>query len=245
MRSHVLPGGHTVDRTSSYGAGTQIIMSFAIHLARDARVVLGLMALLSLPQRVAWAQSVPVQAVRVGLYDYAGVPSDEMARAERDATRWFADMGIETRWIDMSQCPSGLSDSLRPACADRPELVLIIPNRQMVTRLTSSPDVVGLAPGTKTERGRIAYVFYDRVRAVPRATEVDLLALVIGHELGHLLLPHGSHSTLGVMRGDWDLQSVRRLNVRRLTFTPVQAREIRRRVLGSSTTPISFGPTPR
>jgi hypothetical protein len=62
---------------------------------------------------------------------------------------------------------------------------------------------LGLAvPG----RGR-AYVFYNRLVHAARARPVDIgvvLGRVIAHEIGHVLMPPGQHSTFGIMRRDVD-----------------------------------------
>ena len=60
------------------------------------------------------------------------------------------------------------------------------------------------------EVGR-AYVFYDRIVRVTQTRPVDanvMLARVIAHEVGHLLLPPGSHSLFGIMQADFDVNSV-------------------------------------
>ena len=44
------------------------------------------------------------------------------------------------------------------------------------------------------------------------------------------LLPCGSHSDTGVMRGHWGAEELRRVETRRFGFTPMQAEQIRRSV---------------
>jgi hypothetical protein len=66
-----------------------------------------------------------------------------------------------------------------------------------------------------------------------RGDDIDLMSLVIAHEIGHLLLPYGSHSETGVMRSRWEVRELRSLDVRQLGFTPYQAQQIRRRASGT------------
>jgi hypothetical protein len=75
-----------------------------------------------------------------------------------------------------------------------------------------------------------AFVFVDRVLAAGSAFPVNeqaMLAHVMAHEIGHLLLPAGSHhSTQGVMRPNLDFA---RLQSNR--FTTKQAASLRSRLV--------------
>ena len=81
----------------------------------------------------------------------------------------------------------------------------------------------------------MAYVFYSRLQMIAlasRGEDLNLMGLVIAHEIGHLLLPYGSHSETGVMRSRWELRELERHDVRQLGFTPFQAQQIRSRASG-------------
>ena len=76
-------------------------------------------------------------------------------------------------------------------------------------------------------------VFLSRVReaAARNSGEIavaDVLGCAIAHEIGHLLLRSGTHSSEGVMRADLRPDDLRRAAQRRLTFTPEQRDRIRR-----------------
>jgi hypothetical protein len=58
-------------------------------------------------------------------------------------------------------------------------------------------------------------------------SDASLLGVVIAHEIGHLLLPYGSHSASGLMQGDWDSRQFLLARTRRLWFTAQQAELIR------------------
>jgi hypothetical protein len=49
----------------------------------------------------------------------------------------------------------------------------------------------------------------------------------MAHEIGHLLLPSGSHSSRGLMRGDWNLEDLRQVDRRRLKFSAREGELIR------------------
>ena len=74
---------------------------------------------------------------------------------------------------------------------------------------------------------------YDRLKdaAVASGWQVkDLLALVIAHELAHLLLPPGSHTSDGLMRSGWDVAELRHIHLSSLAFTPDNVTAIRKRL---------------
>jgi hypothetical protein len=50
-----------------------------------------------------------------------------------------------------------------------------------------------------------------------------VVGAAMAHEVGHLLLPKNSYSSVGIMREDLDLKSRRPL-----AFTPAQSAEIRK-----------------
>lgn len=66
---------------------------------------------------------------------------------------------------------------------------------------------LGYTPAGHGQRGVLAYVFLRRIeRASQRfKARIDfVVAVSIGHELGHMLLPDGSHVKSGLMRAEWD-----------------------------------------
>jgi hypothetical protein len=54
-----------------------------------------------------------------------------------------------------------------------------------------------------------------------------LIAYVIAHELGHLLLSPSGHSEIGIMRAHWGPKELRLVVCGWLHFTPAQSRLIR------------------
>jgi hypothetical protein len=169
----------------------------------------------------------------IAIYDYAGLVSNQLQRAERAVSRLYRASGVGLTWVEPNHLlavRSEASQAAQPAVAD---LALIILNAKMTSALAPPKDALGCALGTQRERGRIAYVFFDRLVAIARTEEeiADLMSLVIAHEIGHLLLPFGSHADTGVMRPVWNANELRHLEVARLSFTPAQLGEIQRRLL--------------
>ena len=184
--------------------------------------------------RPSGAQS-PSSVVSIGIYDYADVHSEQLNRARRAVNRLFAAIDVRIAWLG----PHRTSDPPRHTRVESPtrspDLAVLILNAKMTRALGPRADLLGCAPGTALARGRVAYVFYDRVTTVgwTDAGVVDLLSLVMAHEIGHLLLPYGSHSDTGVMRSRWSVTELQRVNLARVGFTSSQAEAIRRRLLGN------------
>jgi hypothetical protein len=102
-------------------------------------------------------------------------------------------------------------------------------------RLPVANSALGFAPNTPEHRGRIAYVFYNRIERItrtcmnksPRLTSCDsdkirMLAYVMAHEVGHLLLPAG-HSAAGLMGSEWNPRNLSLAVHGRLHFTAEEA----------------------
>jgi hypothetical protein len=107
----------------------------------------------------------------------------------------------------------------------------------------------GLAIGNRGEGARRVYVFVDRIeeqaqklfrsarnepgafdlRAMDReGTEAVILGIVIAHEVGHLLLPEGSHTSAGIMSAQMHNGDVDKAFNANLLFLPNQIELIRR-----------------
>jgi hypothetical protein len=113
----------------------------------------------------------------------------------------------------------------------------------MSDQLPVAATALGVAIGTSEHRGRLAYVFYNRVEYIARthlnvshdAERKDLYSIVVlahamAHEIGHLLLPYG-HSPTGLMRADWNAKDLDLALDGRLNFTSAQAELIRGQLL--------------
>jgi hypothetical protein len=94
-------------------------------------------------------------------------------------------------------------------------------------------DKSAMGAAVRTEGGvRVVYVFFDRVRAEAERYGVStalVLACVIEHELGHLLLPGGAHSRIGLMQPVWRAEDFRSANRGQLRFTPDEMAALERR----------------
>jgi hypothetical protein len=157
--------------------------------------------------------------IHVLLMDQAEVPPVTRQRAQDVATRVFHLAGLALIWVDAGTCQA------------RCLTVRIV--TQPVSAKSRNPHMLGVAPSMPEARGINLWVFYPRIRAYSVELGMDasqLLGHVIAHELGHLLLPYGSHSLAGLMRPIWDLPQVRAATAGLLTFTPDETALIRARL---------------
>ena len=79
--------------------------------------------------------------------------------------------------------------------------------------------------------GWAATVFQDRVAAKAKAwrlEEADLLGSVMAHEVGHLLLGRNSHSSYGLMNGDWTRAELQKIGEGALVFVGAEKKKVRR-----------------
>jgi hypothetical protein len=171
--------------------------------------------------------------VTIRIHDYAHVSSESLLRASDIVTRLYATIGVQTTWYDVLRFPvqRGQETTAGPIA----QLTINILTPRMADRGHIPPDALGLAAAPPEGMGRIAYVMYDRVQhvAADAATnEVDLLAFVMAHEIGHLL---GLRSDASLTKCHWERREVRQMTVRNLEIPPLQARVIRSTLERAST----------
>jgi hypothetical protein len=192
----------------------------------------------------AAAHSLGTQAsFTVHIRNYAEVDSKQLVEAERVAAVIFRKAGVGTSWV-----AENVPDSQDSESADQKRttasLIYVCIFSQPLADFGLSKTATGLAPGSGPDR-QFAYVFYDRVKELARrqvtallngtisihATAGQILGGVIAHEIGHILLNLPSHSNSGIMRGDWDLNTLQYVAYGSLFFTAHQAEVIREEVI--------------
>jgi hypothetical protein len=153
--------------------------------------------------------------------------------AEGEAGRIIGDAGLETVWLD---CPTSsprttlAQDGGQQECsglAAGTTVNLRVLNRSDYNSATFNREVFGYADGPA-----LASVLYDRVAALAGADgDMNEAAVILGdamaHEIGHLLLGPGAHSSTGIMRGQWDRAQLQRALKGLQRFTPDQSATIR------------------
>jgi hypothetical protein len=153
--------------------------------------------------------------MQLHLLNHAGVPADVLEAARTELTRIYGRAGFELVWDRRG--------AERPSTRVTVKIVSYLPQPNR-----AAPYVMGVT--VKHSDGRLAYVVFNEVVAFSRAHNVDLstlLAHVIAHEVGHVLLPTGAHSPTGVMRATWDRSQIRDAQNGDLTFTAEEIHTIR------------------
>jgi hypothetical protein len=192
--------------------------------------------------RPAAADPIPTLTVVLEVPDHGRIPPHIVTRAKAEMTRIYRDACVNIMWSDPAPS-TGRPYPLRSPAATDPGFALVLLSHEMTDQLVVATEALGGAAGTPEERGRMAYVFYDRVERVARThlhtgrrtgaydfDDVIVLAHAMAHEIGHLLLPYG-HSATGLMRANWDDADLRHSVHRQLNFTAQQAESIRTRLL--------------
>ena len=166
------------------------------------------------------------QQVRVLVFDNARISAGLLERAGFEATRIFHSAGIELLWIN---CTAGADDS---ACRSRgkdKELML-----RVVPKGNSAGDTVyGDAFLAEDGSGKYADIFFDRIASAHHdfgVNESRLLGAIAAHEIGHLLLGLGAHSTTGIMSPVWANEVIQKVERGSLIFTATQAMCMRKRI---------------
>jgi hypothetical protein len=180
-------------------------------------------------------QSEPDSRLRITVlvYNYAQVSPPLVRRAQKIATGIFGQAGVDTVWV---LCPVFQADLRKyPACnqtAGATDFALRLLPRSMAEKLLESDnEAIGFAQDCPAdEHGCVVNVFYSTVEQL--ASEVDareerILAHVMAHELGHLLLGPNAHSPSGIMRGMWSRDDLRFIGWSCLVFTPRQSDKLR------------------
>jgi hypothetical protein len=168
------------------------------------------MAVMIAVARVAdGAEPGQLPAIHLQMDNDAGVPAAVLTKSQDEVARIFADAGLGVEWTETG-----------------PRFTVQIVTSALGYARASSP-VMGVA--LRQPGGATAQIFLNQVLDFARTRHVDvstLLAYVIAHEIGHLLLPRMPHSATGLMKADWDTALVREVTAGSLTFTDAQIKRI-------------------
>ena len=160
--------------------------------------------------RTADAETSHSLTIDLQMRNDARVPAHVLEQSQDKVTRIFADAGLAVRWTETA-----------------PRFTVHLVSQVLGYARALSP-VMGVA--LRRANGSEAQVFFRQVQDFARTCHIDvstMLAYVIAHEIGHLLLPGNAHSPTGVMQAGWDKALVHNAARGSLTFTEAQAARIR------------------
>jgi hypothetical protein len=191
-------------------------------------------ALLATAAHAGGAAAVILDSLVIRVYDNAGVPANERARAVSRANAILARTDIAVEWID---CPArqGLARQSSPSltCATPPT------SQELVIRLVNSTSgTLGMGHAAlgyslidaETSTGTIGTVFIDRVNQLAASVKVEtstLMGRAIAHEIGHLILGSNQHSDAGIMREIWTVEQLLKNRGRDWVFLPAEGERMR------------------
>lgn len=162
------------------------------------------------------------------VYNYAAVSAEWMRLTSEKVRRTYGEAKVDVDWIEpLSR--HGDTVATPASSADVFAVRLLIRSKMVSDRHSTRESVMGMALASD-ECGGTVSVSYAQVLRVARQYRqpvLDILALAMAHEVGHLLLPPPSHSATGIMRAAWDGDDTRRAVVGELAFTRTEASLIR------------------
>ena len=172
----------------------------------------------------------------VRVYNHARLPAETIAQAQERAASIYSRAGVELTWLECPVSPEEFDDF--PACTalrGGPTVFqLNLLPREKWRKLAFPDDSFGFAlPAAEGGFPYYANIAADRLGALADLTAADpaaILGCILAHEIGHLLLGVGSHSTKGIMTAHWNGDTLLLADQGELRFTPKQARRIRSNV---------------
>ena len=161
------------------------------------------------------AQERPLH-MRIVVQDFAALPPPVLGEAETVVTRIYSQIGVDIAWRNIAEF-------------DAESIIHVgLLSAEMERRARPDRATLGIAiPGA-----RLVRVFVGRVEFLARGAQEDtgaVLGHVIAHEIGHVLLGLGAHSTAGLMA---DMLDLPRIALGGLWFDHGQAAIIRTMLAG-------------
>jgi len=177
----------------------------------------------SLPAATAKANLKPI--LRLYVFNYAQVPAKILRSAENETARIFGHSGISIDWINVD-----LEANKPPKCAIKEQPCGMLRIHPQSPNNTMSHQVAGYAyPGTP-----FASIIFDTVaeeaKSVARSQSL-VLGHTMAHEIGHLFLPPGYHSLVGIMQAHIDETSWRQADQGSLLFSSQEGESLRHNML--------------
>jgi len=190
-------------------------------MANTAATVMTLVTVLTTGVAAATkADPRPETTVVLHVTDRATTATHGLGEAEGQVTQVYRAIGVHVLWTQ------GAAALAPPDGVIHLDVILLA--REAVDVKCRADRLADTVMGSAAGPTKRAYIFVNRIVDHARLTTSSvgtLLAMVIAHEVGHLLLPAFSHAPSGIMRANWD-GPVRRVP----GFTDDQGATIRMRV---------------
>lgn len=182
----------------------------------------GLPSLTSAP---ATSAAVAAPRITVRVYNYAEVPLATLDRAKNQVNKIFRHVGVGIIWVDCYPRSVSQSVSCNQLLSPNEILLRILRRPKGEVEFEQKTGGAAFRVGRETGSGLIS-LYYDRVEQIASNLNLSrdvVLGHIAAHEMGHLLLPPGSHSQHGIMRADLTSQDWVGAEQDALLFTPEQS----------------------
>jgi hypothetical protein len=168
--------------------------------------------------------------VAIVLHRRAPISQQDLLQATIEVNRILGAAGIRIDWIFEASLPT-LPQRPSDAHVIHADLVM---SQSSVQKPVAGEIVLGLTTRAKIDTGVADIVlFVDHVLEFASQQQQDapkILALVIAHEVGHVLLPTPAHADTGIMQVPWDRQALELADDGALLFTARQGAAMRDRL---------------
>jgi hypothetical protein len=175
------------------------------------------------------AATMPLARIAVRVYHVAGVPSGNWSAATKIAEDILEGAAVTAEWRTCGSNATALTERSCLTPLDPNEFAIRIVTEQ-VPAGDERPVPLGYSLiDMRTGTGSLATIHPNRVVWLASGSGVELCMLLgrtIAHELGHLLLGSNDHRSVGLMRGVWSQDSLRRNTPADWTFTDADAADI-------------------
>jgi hypothetical protein len=176
----------------------------------------------------ARAESSEPLAIRVLVVNRATAPSDILKSAQAESSRIYSTIGVAIDWITVEPDHGAYTEHAHDL-----KVNIVRDSRAKERRL-----ILGVAERSEDNQFQVVYAFYRRIENLAQLVSTDIAVIlghVLAHELAHLLLPHNSHTSSGVMSANWDRGGLNDMSKGVPAFTVEQADRIRTRVRNMTT----------
>jgi hypothetical protein len=182
--------------------------------------------------------------LRVVVYDQARVPKEVTRTAFEDLRRIFHESGIEVKLVagDGTSSEASLITYPEPPPKGREKDAACLARRDIALEITVAPafgqrknTILGTAQPLARE-GLNVRVFDDRIQDTAmreNRTHAAVLAHVIAHEIGHVLLRANAHSRRGLMSALWTDYEYGIIDRGLMFFTADQSKAMRMALSGA------------
>lgn len=170
----------------------------------------------------------------VAVDNAASVPADVLREAEKEASRIYAGAGIRLGWTECAP-KEGQGECVGDRGSSDVELLLTSGIPPLAVQL--SGETYGAAVHSDDAHPAMAIILWDRVVATDIRrfflSRGALLGQLIAHELGHLLLGPGAHSSSGIMTAHWIGQTLKDAGKGSLAFSQQQCERMRAHLMAA------------